>query len=57
MEKNKTKEINIKIMHELTPMHAEIMTNLVTNMMDSLLLYWKTKSKKDFHIKIDLKKN
>lgn len=51
------KKITIKITHELTPMHSEIMTNLVVSMMDSLLLFWKTKSKKDFDVKVDIKDN
>ena len=48
MKKDKAKVINIRITHQLTPMHEEIMKGAVKSMMTALVYFWEAKSKKYF---------
>jgi hypothetical protein len=50
MKEKKFKVIRIQILHDLTPMHEEIMTKAVNLTMIALNQFWSNKSKKDFQI-------
>lgn len=46
------KEINIKIKHNLTPMHSELVEEMIELNMKAFQTFWNNKSKKEFTVAI-----